>query len=87
MLRLINDTKDVCHWCQLSNEKPRALFCWLGFIGDEDFPSCIGDCDKPLQGSLLNNQYNGSLGKFHRDQFPPVWSPQKVANSRGILPR
>ena len=40
---------------QLSNEK--NLGC-LGYIGDYTTQLC-GDCNKPLSGSLLTNQYNG----------------------------
>ena len=34
----------------------------LGYIGDEILPSYIEyrDYNRPLQGSLLNNQYNGN---------------------------
>ena len=35
----------------------------LGYIGDYTTQLC-GDCSKPLQGSLLNNQYNGSPETF-----------------------
>ena len=38
----------------VSNEKNRCL----GYIGDYTTKLC-GDYNRPLQGSLLNNQYNG----------------------------
>ena len=31
---------------------------WLGFIGDYTI-QLYGDFNKPLKGSILNNQYNG----------------------------
>ena len=57
ILRHIQQVKDY-----LVIEKWKNPSC-LGYIGDYTTQLC-GDCSKPLQGSLLNNQYNGSPETF-----------------------
>ena len=42
-------------WMYMINEQNPG---WLGYIGD-DTTQLYRDCNKPLWGSLLTNQYNG----------------------------
>ena len=55
---------------QLSNEKMGPWLFKVFFLG-EILPMFSGDYNKPLEGSLLNNQHNDILHLHPSDQL--VW--------------